>query len=264
MGALSRRLPGALILSVVMFGLWPAAIDRQDLGAHIARSSGVEARLRDHLVASTFGSVRASVFVLPQPGVPLNWVHMASIDRRDPGLTPPFPTDRNVGAVEGSAPLAPLFYPSVNRSAKGDFLAARPPVEAFWHTEQRADETFSARFEPLLDAVFDLRDTHLAVFEEPPDDSFAARFEPMVDAVWLTARANPERIIATERSEDVESLDQALAALTPAAGTLMPVNAEVALYFDAGSGGAAYAGYGIPSTTKLAERLPEDRRADLR
>jgi hypothetical protein len=260
MGALSRSGPGALILLVIAFWVFPSGIDRQDLGAFVARESGVDSRLRAHLVASTLGPIQAAVFAMPRPLGTDNpaaaWIRRTGIDPRDPGMTPPFPTDRNVGIVDGSAPAAPVFFPAVNREAKGDFLVERSRFDRLWRSGRLEDDDFGSRFAPLLDAVFEMRAAIGGSVDAPEEADFAARFEPMIDAVWLDVHDNPERVVDADHVTLAESLDTALAAAIPASGALVPESFETAFYFDAGPGGAAYAGYGIPTSTKIAERPP--------
>ena len=54
-------------LAAVLFVLTPSSIGLQDLGSLMAQQPEVAARWREHLIASPFGTIHASMFSLPQP-----------------------------------------------------------------------------------------------------------------------------------------------------------------------------------------------------
>src|SRR5213078_3410028 len=56
-----------LALAVLVFLLTPTSAGYQDLGSLIAQQPQVAAHWRDHLIASPFGTIHASMFSLPRP-----------------------------------------------------------------------------------------------------------------------------------------------------------------------------------------------------
>jgi spore germination cell wall hydrolase CwlJ-like protein len=104
--------------------LAPTSIGYQDLASLIAQQPAVSARWRAHMIASPFGTIHAATFSLPRPvgtGIPEpeNY-RLASFDPDDPGLTGAIDRSREGGGV-----AAPLVFPTVDRTKKGDFLGVR-------------------------------------------------------------------------------------------------------------------------------------------
>src|ERR1700681_1824332 len=73
-----------LIVAVALFGVSPTQIGIQDLGSSITRAPAVADRVREHLVASPFGTIHAALLTFPQPagsGMPnLREFRLASLD----------------------------------------------------------------------------------------------------------------------------------------------------------------------------------------
>lgn len=100
-------------LSILAFTLAPTHIGYQDVASLLARQPAVAAHWRQHLRASTFGTIHAATFSFSMPvgtamPPPLS-AQLASLDPRALLQVPP-PDD------------PPLEFPKVDRSAKGDRL----------------------------------------------------------------------------------------------------------------------------------------------
>src|SRR5436305_14742143 len=54
-------------LAILIFLLTPTSAGYQDLGSLIAQQPQFAAHWRDHLIASPFGTIHASMFSLPRP-----------------------------------------------------------------------------------------------------------------------------------------------------------------------------------------------------
>jgi len=127
----------------------------QDLGALLARQSGVAKRWQQHLIASPFGTIHAATFSLPNPvGTTIPHPPIYALANFDPA---------DITGSIGKQPLgdgtAPLQFPKANRHAKRDSLIARPreplpplpAIEPAPETEAGAspkkDETSAGRFD---------------------------------------------------------------------------------------------------------------------
>src|ERR1700680_760981 len=133
-----------IALAVLIFLLTPTSAGYQDLGSLIAQQPQVAAHWREHLIASPFGTIHASMFSLPRPlgpGMP------------DPAGFRPAKFESRDGEITGAVrPVSlrqmpdpdPIVFPEVDRSHKGDRLVARPKP-------QQPDE--AARIEPLPDEL---------------------------------------------------------------------------------------------------------------
>jgi Cell Wall Hydrolase len=115
----------------------------RELGVVSAHASALE-RARPALIASPFGTIHAATFSLPRPlGTTMPEppsVHLASIDSK---------------AVIGNADAqagAPVF-PTVDRSRKGDFLAALPPPETVIETIEPAEQTAQPSVDDEIEAA---------------------------------------------------------------------------------------------------------------
>src|ERR1700680_3548581 len=135
-----------IALAVLFFLLTPTSAGYQDLGALIAQQPQVAAHWREHLIASPFGTIHASMFSLPRPlgtGMPdPAGFRLAKFESRDgeiPGAGRP-------GSLRQLPDPDPIVFPEVDRSHKGDLLVpgARPKL-------QQPDE--AARIEPLPDEL---------------------------------------------------------------------------------------------------------------
>src|SRR6266571_1334291 len=156
-----------LALGVLIFVLTPTSVGSQDLGALIAQQPQVAAQWREHLIASPFGTIHASMFSLPRPlgtGMPdPAGFRPAKFEIRDAEITG---TVQPVSLRELPDP-DPIVFPEVDRSHKGDLLvpSARPKP-------QQPDE--AARIEPLpdeLQAALDAPDLSILEAAADPDPS---------------------------------------------------------------------------------------------
>src|SRR5947209_15121881 len=117
-----------LALAALIFLLTPTAAGYQDLGALIAQQPQVAAHWREHLIASPFGTIHASMFSWAQPlGTAMPdpaGFRPARFESRDGEITG---TVRPVSLREMPDP-DPIVFPEVDRSHKGDLLVrgARP------------------------------------------------------------------------------------------------------------------------------------------
>jgi len=128
--------PFGLCLFIVALG--PTSIGRQDVAALIARQPEVAAHWRQHIRASAFGTIHASLFSFSRPiGTsmprPLSY-QLANLD----------PRVLSLGAwdepAEADGPL--LQYPSVNRVGKSDREPVAPPPKPQSEAEPaKPDET---------------------------------------------------------------------------------------------------------------------------
>ena len=111
-----------LALAVLVFLLTPTSAGYQDLGSLIAQQPQVAAHWREHLIASPFGTIHASMFSLPRPlgtGMPdPAGFRLAKFQALETEIT---------GAI-GPASLRalpdpdPIVFPEVDRAHKGDLL----------------------------------------------------------------------------------------------------------------------------------------------
>ena len=154
-----RRKHVALCLCALALALLPTSIGYQDLGALLARQPAVAERARAHLIASPFGTIHAAMFSLPRPvgtAIPHPPVYaLANFD----------PTDvtGSIGSQSLGDTNAPMQFPTVNRKAKRDSLAARarapmpplPPLLAIAPAPEAAVDApiakDSGRFDPAPD-----------------------------------------------------------------------------------------------------------------
>jgi len=160
-----------LALAVLIFLLTPTSAGYQDLGSLIAQQPRVAAQWREHLIASPFGTIHASMFSLPRPlgtGMPdPAGFRPAKFEIRDAEITG---TVQPVSLRELPDP-DPIVFPEVDRSHKGDLLvpSARPKP-------QPPDE--AARIEPLPDELQAALEAPALRQEEPalaPETDAASR-----------------------------------------------------------------------------------------
>src|SRR6266700_7554058 len=144
-----------IALAVLIFVLTPTSVGYQDLGSLIAQQPRVAAQWREHLIASPFGTIHASMFSLPRPlgtGMPdPAGFRPAKFEIRDTEITG---TVQPVSLREMPDP-DPIVFPEVDRSHKGDLLvpSARPqpqPAEEAARTEPLPDELQAALNAPPL------------------------------------------------------------------------------------------------------------------
>ena len=126
----SRRAPAFFGLAVPVLALMPTSVGYQDLGSLIARQPFVIERVREHFIASPFGTIHAATFRFPRPlgtgGSPAGGMMLASLSGTgNSDISAGFDSRRFFGAVETQPKRV---FPTVDRSAKGDRLvpAAAP------------------------------------------------------------------------------------------------------------------------------------------
>jgi hypothetical protein len=181
----------SVALALLIFLLTPTSAGYQDLGSLMAQQPQVAAHWRQHLIASPFGTIHASMFSLQRPlgtGMPdPTGFRLANFESRDGEIT---------GAIQ---PVSlrevpdpdPIVFPQVDRSRKGDLLlpGARP------HPQQTEA---AARPEPLPD---DLQ----AALQGPPLPQDEVRPAPERDS----AVGNPGASIEDPDVPDLSILDTA-------------------------------------------------------
>ena len=206
-------------LAIVLYVVTPTPIGNQDIVAPEAPAS----RWRDPSIASTFGTIHAAVFRMPQPvGTQIPEpprVRLASLGLKD--ITGSLGLDR---AGRGDE----VVFPTINRAAKGDRLVPSAPAEPEQpqnSVEEAPGQTImparakTADIEPndhtdseLPDAqtvvLADIaRDAHRRNAPPKPDEIAAAmHFEPFPEYdVALSLEMNPK--IAIEDPVDLSELD---------------------------------------------------------
>jgi spore germination cell wall hydrolase CwlJ-like protein len=131
MVALRRRPKGIVSapfgLSALVFVLAPNQIGYQDLAALLARQPAVTEHWRQHVLASPFGTIHAATFSFSRPiGTAMPkppGFRLASLDPRDV-------TARTVAPLlEATPDDAPLEFPTVDRSKKGDREVSQPQAQ---------------------------------------------------------------------------------------------------------------------------------------
>src|SRR5262245_12064908 len=125
-------------LTAFMLIAIPFTGGEQELGVVSAHASALE-RTRPALIASPFGTIHAATFSFPRPiGTTIPEppaIQLASIDA-DALI--------GTGTSRRAAPSAPLQFPTVDRTRKGDFLAALPPPESRIETVAPVEQTKSS------------------------------------------------------------------------------------------------------------------------
>jgi hypothetical protein len=180
-----------IALAVLIFLLTPTSAGYQDLGSLIAQQPQVAAHWREHLIASPFGTIHASMFSLPRPlgtGMPdPAGFRPAKFESRDGEITG---TVRPVSLRQLPEP-DPIVFPEVDRSHKGDLLVpgARPKP-------QQPDE--AARIEPLPDEL-------QAALNAPALPQEVAPLGPEPDP----ASGNPAASVEAPDAPDLSILDAA-------------------------------------------------------
>jgi hypothetical protein len=131
MVALRTRTAGASLSAPFWFSafcaaLAPTSIGYQDLTAFFARQPGVSERLREHMIASPFGTIHAATFSFSRP-----------IGTSIPEPLGPQPVNFDPRSVDVkvwsgnerpiSRPMREVEYPTVNRRLKGDRLQSPQP-----------------------------------------------------------------------------------------------------------------------------------------
>ena len=115
-----------LVLAVALFGVAPTQVAFQDIGSWIGPAPAVADRVREHLIASPFGTIHAGLFTFPQPagsGMPdLREFRLASLVPGGSDFTGSIATR----AVQTTSDrTSGVMFPEVDRSLKGDRLVPR-------------------------------------------------------------------------------------------------------------------------------------------
>ena len=179
-----------IALGLLIFALTPTSIGYQDLGSLVAQQPQIAAHWREHMIASPFGTIHASMFSLPRPlgtGMPdPAGFRLARFEARDGEITGAI---RTVSLRQIPDP-DPIVFPEVDRSHKGDLLVpdARP----------RPQPEEAVRVEPLPEEL-------QAALDAPslPQDEAAASPEAAPPA------ENPEASIGDPDAPDLSILDAA-------------------------------------------------------
>lgn len=160
-------------LAAPMFCILPNSIGYQDLASLIAQQPAVSQRWRAHMMASPFGTIHAATFSLPRPvgtAVPEpESYRLASFDPDDPTIAGP------LGRAD-----APVSFPTIDRTRKGNFLNARPEP-----SPSAAVPSAEARATPAVSAIEELPDIATQVLAPEP-----ARPDPL-DEIEAAVRFAP-------------------------------------------------------------------------
>jgi hypothetical protein len=222
-------------LGALLYAFTPTTASYDDIGALIARQPQVAAHWRQHLLTSPIETVRAGIFVLPQPVGTARpgpaGLTLASFERSDPDIT---------GAIRASLTRAepveaePLVYPTVNRAGKGDRLAPRPapqPSTAAPGAQTSADEDAPRDLQQdILDAIARERAPKPAT---PAIDEIEAaiRFVPFPEYdVSLSLELHPQ--IPRDEPQDEAAADQPDLSLLDEAADPDPTERTARLFFD--------------------------------
>ena len=183
-------------LSILVFTLAPTHIGYQDVASLLVRQPAVAAHWRQHLRASTFGTIRAATFSFSMPvgtamPPPLS-AQLASLDPRALMQVPP-PDD------------SPLEFPTVDRSAKGDRLPGTSAQEIAKVAEEPAPP-------PSVDKADPVRPNGMAM--DTADFSPAAPSEPVKEVARIYLGEPPEET-AMKLPQEPADPDIKLSALNP-------------------------------------------------
>jgi hypothetical protein len=181
-----------LALAALIFLLTPTSAGYQDLGSLIAQEPQVAAHWREHLIASPFGTIHASMFSLPRPlgtGMPdPAGFQLAKFESRDGEITG---TVRAISLRQVPDPDPdPIVFPQVDRSHKGDLLVpgARP----------RPQPEEAAKIEPLPEEL-------QAALDAPPLPQDEAAPSPGAEPL----PGNSETSVGDPDAPDLSILDAA-------------------------------------------------------
>src|SRR5262249_34315752 len=188
-------------LAAFALALTPADIGRQDLQPPTAQAPTAQAldapppaaeRARAAMIASPFGTIHAATFsfrrplgtAIPEPPR----IQLASLDVAGLDITGAT-GERAVRGRRETPAVAPLVFPTVDRTLKGEFMAARPQPEA----------------------PFDGAAAAPSASASPADDEIeaAARFVPFPEYdISMSLELNP-RLPADETTEPAAEADAA-------------------------------------------------------
>lgn len=222
-------------LAAFLYACTPSDGGYDDIGAIMARQPQVAAHWRQHLLTSPIETVRAGIFVLPQPiGTALPGpagLTLASFERGDPDIT---------GAIRANLTRAepveadPLVYPTVNRAGKGDRLSPRPepqPATAVPAAEASAAEDAPRDLQrDILDAIARERAPKPAT---PAIDEIEAamRFVPFPEYdISLSLELHPQ--IPREEPQEEAATDRPDLSMLDEAADPDPTERTARLFFD--------------------------------
>jgi Cell Wall Hydrolase len=222
-------------LGALLYAVTPTTASYDDIGALIARQPQVAAHWRQHLLTSPIETVRAGIFVLPQPiGTTFPGpagLTLASFGRGDRDVT---------GAIRANltraAPVEaePLVYPTVNRAGKGDRLSPRPlpqPSNAAPAAEASAAEDAPRDLQrDILEEIARERRPKPAV---PAIDEIEAaiRFVPFPEYdISLSLELHPQ--IPRDEPQDDAATDQPDLSILDEAADPDPTERTARLFFD--------------------------------
>jgi spore germination cell wall hydrolase CwlJ-like protein len=111
-------------LAILVFLITPTETGYQDTGVPMAQQPAVAARLRDHMIASPFGTIHAATFSMPRPlgtTIPQAPIRLAS-------LGDPSDIVASIGALpQMRRESERIVFPEINRATKGDRLVPGYP-----------------------------------------------------------------------------------------------------------------------------------------
>src|SRR6185503_626567 len=202
----------------------------------MAQQPEVAARWREHLIASPFGTIHASMFSLPQPvGTAMPRPSQYRQARYAPGgaAAPALPAPPSYGRGASEPPA--IVFPAVDRSAKGDFLLPRPrrtPAPAAPEAESTPPDRRDMQAEGLEAIHRDLRQKALTTQRlgaRIDEIEAAARFEPFPEYdIALSLEPNPQ--IPSDDVADADA-DRTDPALVDAAAAPDPATRTARLFF---------------------------------
>jgi len=206
----------SLGLAILLYVVTPTQIGDQDIATPAAPAQ----RLRDHSIASPFGTIHDAMFRMPQPiGTEIPEpprVRLASLGVSD--------ITGSIG-IDHRAPAEGIVYPTINRAAKGDRLVPGTPGEPLPAVEEAPGQTImparakTAEIESndhSEDALPDAQEVVLADIARDaqrrnapaaPDEIAAAmQFEPFPEYdISMSLEMNPK--IVTDDPVDLSDLD---------------------------------------------------------
>ena len=223
-----KRARRAFGLTISMLILVPTSIGLQDPASAIARQSNNAERMRQHLMASPFGTIQAAAFSLPRPVgsvIPLAGYQLAGLDLNEVDITGSVDRNRFYGAID---PEPRRIFPTVNREGKGDRLVPTQSREPAMNPVQEPaaepsgdvpGQGSSLRTVPTYDVSMSLEQRPqipLSDEEDPPAGPEALLTEPVTDEAAQT----PQQQLVITLPEEAPAADNAqFAALTPKADT---------------------------------------------
>jgi len=194
-----------LVLAVALFGVAPTQVAVQDAGSLVGRAPAMADRIREHLIASPFGTIHAGLFTFPQPagsGMPdLREFRLASLAPVGSDFTGSIATR----AVQTTSDrTSGVMFPEVDRSLKGDRLVPRErpapekPAAPQQGATQDGGQTYSlASVTPVPTDLAPTLDGHAAI-PEKSEPGVAEADPKSAGATSADQTADPDRPVITE------------------------------------------------------------------